>query len=155
FELYTESGVGIDWVGSGAAVAKSADTCFIITDQHVARGTVDQQDKISMMSFFRDQDIEPKIEATSWNGKKYPATIGAEDPAHDLAILKLKTGNDTDAVCKAAAIAADSKIPAYDETLFTVGYPGVSATPYMSYGYYKGVASLQWLADNGGVDYGD
>jgi len=116
------AGVDKVWGGSGVAVAKEADDCLVITDDHVPKGVPEQHVKASGMK------------VAMANGKDYDASVITSDPGHDLALVKVNTGADTDKVCKAAAVTEQPVAVDGTQNVITMGQPYTSHAIYTSTG---------------------
>lgn len=115
--------------GSGVIVGQEKDKCLVLTDVHVTNGlNVDK--KISAMS------------VTTAAGEKFPATVRKLDPAHDLALVSVKTGTETERVCKPVKVASDLSSARPGEALVTLGSPEYSTSVYASPGKSKGTNQL-------------
>jgi S1-C subfamily serine protease len=134
-------------MGSGAIVRKQSPTkCIVLTDRHVVRGTQQQEDDIAdLESILKVKNPRPKIAVHATNGKIYAAEDVGEDPQRDLAALSVKTGKDTNAVCRPASIAQRYYTPHVDSPAYTISYPLNTATPYLSVGAFKETISLEQL----------
>ncbi|MBS1992875.1 MAG: trypsin-like peptidase domain-containing protein [Cyanobacteria bacterium SZAS LIN-3] len=120
------AGTPKEWGGSGVTVAREADSCLVITDDHVPKGTPQQH------------VIPTGAEVVMANGKAYSARVVTSDPAHDLALVKVDTGADTEQVCKPAKVidkpvAADGSV-----NVITMGQPYTSHAIYTSTGVIDG-----------------
>jgi len=115
--------------GSGVIVGQEKDTCLVLTDAHVTNGlNVDK--KVSSVSV---------ITAA---GEKFPATVKKLDPSHDLALLSVKTGAETERVCKPVKVAQDLSSTRTGEPLVTLGSPEYSTSVYASPGKSLGANQL-------------
>jgi S1-C subfamily serine protease len=115
--------------GSGVIVEKGKDTCLVLSDVHVTN-SLNVDPTISSMN------------ATTASGEKFPATLRKIDPKTDLSLVTVKTGKDTDRVCKPAKIAKDDRSAASGNDLVTLGYPDQSSTVYASPGVFKSKSAL-------------
>lgn len=92
--------------GTAVAIGRSGDTCYMLTDNHVA-GDVTERNVTRREVEFN-------------NGQRFPATVEGRDRSRDLAILGVRTGADTDKVCQPARFADNPTAPG-SATAF--GYP--------------------------------
>jgi putative serine protease PepD len=113
--------------GSGVMVGKGDDVCYVATDYH---------------NFAADKgDALKRVETKLYGGKRYDATIAASDPANDIALLAVRTGPDTAAVCKPAVVAENPA--AVRGPGATFGFPKEARTLYASPTEFQGTESLQ------------
>jgi serine protease Do len=109
--------------GNGSGVLWSPDG-LIVTNAHVARGS--------------------RVEISLWDGREFPAEVTARDGRHDLAALRISTGN------LIAAEAADSSLVRPGEIVIAVGNPlgfvGALTTGVVhAVGPIRGLGSQTWV----------
>lgn len=92
--------------GTAVAIGRSGDTCYMLTDNHVAGDHTERGINRRSVEFN--------------NGQRYPANVEGRDRSRDLAILGVRTGADTDKVCNPARFADNPTAPG-SATAF--GYP--------------------------------
>jgi len=127
------AGTPKEWGGTGVAVAKETNQCLVITDDHVAKGVPQQH-------------VTPtSMEVVMANGKAYNGTVVTSDPAHDLALVKVDSGADTEQVCKPAAV-TEQHVPT-DAEVMTMGQPYTSHTIYTSTGRVMGVQKREDISN--------
>lgn len=115
-------------MGSGVMIGKDSEAgeCLIATNNHVVQG----DSKVKMT----DQ------RAVTADGKVYPSEIRFQDPKRDTAVVAIKTGADTDKVCRPAKVAEDLSIEAKKGTgAVSFGFPQGSAAMYASPGLSGGI----------------
>lgn len=112
--------------GTGVMVKKEADSCKIMTDNHVVSDDT--------MKKYGIDDIKVVTE----DGTKYDAKLYKADPSKDLAVVEIQTGKDTDRLCKpAAAVDQEQKLQPGDKVV-TFGQPYGTGTFYTSEGSARG-----------------
>lgn len=96
--------------GSGVVIGRHADQCIVATAAHVTEGS-------------------GNIGVTMPNGRNYQAELRINEPHRDRAALAVRTGADTEAVCRPATIAERSgeRGPGW-----TTGFPEASRSMYVS-----------------------
>lgn len=102
--------------GSGVAVARTNDTCYVATAGHM----VDTR-----------QGGGPVRSAEFSNGRSYPATLAMRDKPNETAIIAVRTGRDTNQVCNPATFAEN---PAARGPGMIAGFPDRSNTLHASPG---------------------
>jgi len=120
------AGAPKEWGGTGVVVAKEGNDCLLITDDHVPRGVPQQH-------------VNPtSTEVVMANDKAYNATVITSDAAHDLALVKVDTGADTEQVCKPASV-SDQHVAVDGSTdIVSFGQPYTSHSIYTSTGRIVG-----------------
>jgi S1-C subfamily serine protease len=103
--------------GTGVAIGRTADTCYVATANHVA-GERHNQNITSREVRFGD-------------GSAFPANIEMRLPSKDLSILSVRTGADTDRLCQPAKI-AEQRPTSGEATSF--GFPNQSNAFHVSPG---------------------
>lgn len=117
--------------GSGVVIGKSQSDCYVATDFHVA---------------YREGNIHVTKITSTIDGRDYPATRRIADEKHDLAVVAVHTGGDTDKVCKPATFAEN---PDQKGQGLLVGYPEDTTTLTASPAVLKGLTRFSKLADSG------
>jgi len=140
--------------GSGVIVGKKSPAeCIVLTDRHVVRGTQEQEDRIADLEFISNmKNSRPDITVHATNGKKYPAEEVGEDPSRDLAALVVKTGPDTNSVCRPVDIPKKYHESPYGTSAYAISYPQNSKTPYLSIGTVTGSLTLDEMNKRMGAD---
>jgi S1-C subfamily serine protease len=128
---------GIDkvWSGTGVSVAKEDHDCLVVTDDHVPKGVPQQHVKST------------DIGVVMANGQTYEGTVVTSDPAHDLALVKVNTGADTDKVCKAAAVVDKPAAAGDSGSVMTMGQP------FTSHSIYTSIGSLGETSKRSSINY--
>ncbi|MBL0185425.1 MAG: trypsin-like peptidase domain-containing protein [Candidatus Obscuribacter sp.] len=112
--------------GTGVMVKKEADSCKIMTDNHVVSDDT--------MRKYGIDDIKVVTE----DGTKYDAKMYRANPAKDLAVIEIQTGKDTNKICKPAeAVDQEHKLKP-DDAIVTFGQPYGTGTFYTSEGTARG-----------------
>lgn len=112
--------------GTGVMVKKEADSCKIMTANHVVSDDT--------MRKYGIDDIKVVTE----DGTKYDAKMYRANPAKDLAVVEIQTGKDTDKICKPAqAVDQEHKLEPND-AIVTFGQPYGTGTFYTSEGTARG-----------------
>lgn len=120
--------------GTGVAIGRNEDTCFIATANHVS-GERSNQNIVSRGAEFA-------------NGKTYPASIETRIPGKDMAVLSVRTGADTNQVCHPAQIAAnpfDRSDRSGGGQTMTAGFPEGTNTLHASPGRISRVGTYEAL----------
>lgn len=115
--------------GSGVMIGKGNGECYVATDNHVVNGVGSDR---PVARFARTAD-----------GSSYPAEVRFGDPKNDVAVVALKTGKDTDKVCRPAQVAENPE--ATTGTGATIGFPKGSKSLYASPTEFRGAAPLAQL----------
>ncbi len=135
--FYSRSG---EWtsagaIGSGFAVAKTEDSCLILTDNHVVADS--------------DNDFQVKMS----DGVLHDAKVLKRKLENDLALVEVSTGGDTSSVCKPASVTDSERVEDFgkkDDTLTAVGYPAHSKSLYVSNGEVQGITARSNYRDGDG-----
>lgn len=137
--IYSRSG---EWVsamaiGSGFAVAKSADTCYVVTDNHVVAESED--------------DFQVKMT----DGRLHDGKVQSRKLESDLALLAVSTGGDTDNVCHPVKVIDEKDEAVFakkGDTLTVLGYPAHTKSLYVSNGDVQGVVPRADYRDGDGKE---
>lgn len=118
--------------GSGAIIGKDSEKgeCFVATANHVVSS--DKNIKIDNMR------------AITADGKTYPTEVRVNDPTKDTAVIALKTGADTDRVCKPFTPVQDvNKEAGNGKPVVSLGFASGSKALYASPGKSEGIRSMR------------
>lgn len=118
--------------GSGAIIGKDTEKgeCLVATANHVVSG--DKHAKIE------------NIRGITADGKTYPAEVRATDPQRDTAVVALKTGADTEKVCKPFTPVQDiNKEAGNGKPIVSLGFASGSKALYASPGKSEGIHSMR------------
>lgn len=118
--------------GTGAIIGKDTEKgeCLVATANHVVNGG--KEVKIS------------DIKAVSADGKKYETETRYSEPKKDTAVIAVKTGADTEKVCKPFTPVQDFNDEAgKGKNLVALGFPNGSRALYASPGKSEGITPMR------------
>lgn len=118
-------------MGSGAIIGKDTEKgeCYVATANHVASS---------------DKNVNiTNTHGVTADGGRYPGEVRFSDPKKDTAVVALKTGADTDKVCKPFTPVDDvNREAGKGKDVVSLGFPQGSKAMYASPGKSDGVRKL-------------
>jgi S1-C subfamily serine protease len=148
--------LNVNSAGSGVIIAKNGPKeCLALTDLHVINGSPQNDLMTDMVSLATGKDNAPVpllLDTFTVAGKGFPAELRATNPAHDLAVVALKTGDQTDLICKPAKFAKDKSDLSPGTQLYALTFPLDSKSAYFSVGDWQSSIVLSDLDKQGGAD---
>ncbi|CAN5313143.1 hypothetical protein BH11CYA1_BH11CYA1_23860 [soil metagenome] len=115
-----------NWGGTAFMVAKEANSCLAITDNHVVNGVPNVN------------GIADKRTAVTISGDSFDVKVIAADKSQDLALIELATGDKTTAVCKPLEI-VDSKMDKANVPAVAIGQAYTSGGFFVAEGTFDGI----------------
>ena len=110
---------GVTTAGTGVVFDKGPKSCFVATATHVTRDN-------------------KSLEAVMPNGKTYSAAEVPGTEEGDKKLVEVKTGDDTESVCRPAKFLDPAIMDEKGKfTAAVIGFPGQTTTPYYSPGAIK------------------
>ncbi|MDR3617155.1 MAG: serine protease [Candidatus Obscuribacterales bacterium] len=147
--------LNVNSAGSGVIIGKNGPKeCLALTDLHVINGSPQDDLMTDMVSLATGKDAEIPLWLDTFTvaGKAFPAELRATNPAHDLAVVAMKTGDQTDLICKPAKFAKDKSDLSPGTRLYALTFPLDSKSAYFSVGDWQRSIVLSDLDKEGGAD---